>query len=76
MSYDASIKRCPKLALTDEVNDLLGVFYDWRDLQLLPYPGDIGDQPAYIVEALRACLQATIEANEQWQRQQTSTESP
>jgi len=54
--WDEDFKRCPWSLFTPPVLMCLGWWRDWRDLKVLPYEGaDLMDQPAYVLDAIRAC---------------------
>jgi len=40
----------------------LGWWREWRELQVLPYPGDLLDQPAFVVEAIETCEGPRLDA--------------
>lgn len=43
-----------------EAWSLIEWWKDWRDFQMLPFPGTMADQPCYVAEVIRRC-QATYD---------------
>jgi hypothetical protein len=52
---DPTLLRCPWSLFTPEVTVCVRWWREWRDWRVLPYPGDMLDQPAYVVEAIEVC---------------------
>jgi len=48
-------RRCPNATITPEVNHVIQWWSEWREYKVLPFPGEMRDQPAYVFEAIRAC---------------------
>ena len=66
--WDPDLRRCPKSQLTPEVMHILGWRRDWRMFQGLPFPGEWGAQPAYVCDALRLCVDADAEVDDELAR--------
>lgn len=54
-AFAPSLRTCPVGTVTMESWSMLGWWQDWKLLGLLPYPGDMSEQPAFAVQALRIC---------------------
>lgn len=61
LAWAPEMRRCPKSQLTEETWAALRIWMDWRDFQVLPFDGDMNDQPMFVYEIIQLC---TYEANE------------
>lgn len=57
--------RCPWSAIEPVAWELQQIWHDWRTLKLLPFPGGIRDQPAWVVEVIQLCETTLIEVQNQ-----------
>ena len=66
-AWDPELRRCPHAILTPDIWAMVDWYRDWRELGALPWPGDILDQPGYVVDVIRTCVrvEAEIRAGEE-----------
>jgi hypothetical protein len=55
VSWAPELRRCPKSVLTPEVWACVEWWRSWKDYGLLPYPGEMASQPAYVFEVIQEC---------------------
>jgi hypothetical protein len=56
VTWDASLRRCPKAELNGEIWELYGWWRDWKTFGCLPFGGrDLNEQPALVYEVLTLC---------------------
>lgn len=62
-SWDLLLKRCPVMHFDESTWVAVSWWSDWRTFGFLPWPGDFGDQPAIVAEAMRVCVQVENEVS-------------
>lgn len=68
--FDASLKSCPKSVVDHVSMTYLEWWMEHRRLGILPWPGDLNDQPAHVVEAFGIASQVQAERDAEKQAQQ------
>ena len=53
--WDETMLRCPWTLFTPEVSVCVRWWREWRELKVLPFAGDLLDQPAYVMDAIEIC---------------------
>ena len=61
-AWAPSLRQCPWSFVTDESWSYISMFKAWKNMGLLPYPGDIGDQPFWVFQALEIVGDAVSES--------------
>lgn len=64
MEWNDDVDRCPKSYFTEEVEEVICWYRDWKRFGALPYDGDALDQPVYVHNALNLCIDAFAKAEE------------
>lgn len=52
------LRRCPYSVMTPQALAYMAVWREWRDLGVLPEPGDLGEQTADVYQAVALCERA------------------
>lgn len=53
------LRRCPVTLRTPEAEEVLNWWTEWRTLRVLPWEGEIADQPQFVLDALSLCEETT-----------------
>lgn len=61
--------RCPQSQITADSWVAYSWWSEWKAAGLLPFPGAIGDQPAYVTEAILVCENAVNGFRNEQQRE-------
>jgi hypothetical protein len=56
LEWAPDVRRCPKSILTEEIWQVVRWWMEWKEYQTLPFSGGMGDQPAYVCEAITICV--------------------
>jgi len=59
--YAPELRRCPVSQITPGAEALVAAWGDWHTFGMLPYPGSIGEQPAWVLSAFRVVENALAE---------------
>lgn len=70
--FAPNLRQCPKSLVDDEAEAALAWWQDWKHLGLLPFPGEMRDQPAQVVEAMKI---AAVEWDDAKQRKEAASEA-
>lgn len=60
--WDRELKRCPWSQISLDTWQLVDLWQTWKMTKLLPYAGELADQPAWVMDAIVVCEAAQVEA--------------
>ena len=68
------LRVCPWRAVSEEAMSAVGLWRAWKVFGLLPYDGELTQQPAWVSEAFALCESASADAAAAVQRAQEPTQ--
>lgn len=69
--WEPEARRCPRALLLEsdvEAVSIVAAYDAWRRTEVLPFPGDAGAQPAWLMEAFATCDLGRQEAEAELRR--------
>ena len=66
-SWMPSLRRCPWSQIDGAASEVFRWWSEWKSLSMLPWYGDLLEQPAFVVEAIQLCesIRSEVDAEAQ-----------